>query len=119
MHAPVVLGSARDVELPEDVADVGLDRLRRHPQPLGNPAVGEALRHQVEDLPLAVGEVPERMSLTTSREEAVDQFGVDDDLPRGDPVERGDQLARVGYAILEQVPAAGRITVDESKRVFG
>ena len=47
------LGSIHQVQLPEDMADVGLDGLLADHQRLGDFVVAAALRHQVDDLQLA------------------------------------------------------------------
>src|SRR5262249_23298094 len=59
VHAPVVGGGAGELELPDDMTHMGLDSVRREVEPLGDPAVRQALRHQREDLALARCELVE------------------------------------------------------------
>ena len=53
VHPTVVGGSAREIELREDMADVRLDCLRGHDETLRDTAVGQALGHQSEHIPFA------------------------------------------------------------------
>ena len=53
------LGAVAEVELGEDPADVGLDRLLRQHQRVGDLAVGQAAGDQLGDLQLARGQAGE------------------------------------------------------------
>jgi hypothetical protein len=46
-----------DVELEQDVADVGLHRALAETQPPGDGGIGQAFSHQLKDLALALGEL--------------------------------------------------------------
>src|SRR5690606_27837173 len=50
------LGAVADAQLAEDRGDVVLDRLLADEQTLADLPVGDALRHQLQDLELAAGE---------------------------------------------------------------
>ena len=50
------LESGVDVELREDVAQMGADRVRRDVEPLGGPAVGEPFGDETPDFELGVGQ---------------------------------------------------------------
>ena len=54
------LVAARQLELAQHGADMGLDRLRRDVEALGDLLVEVAARDQAEDLPFAWGELIER-----------------------------------------------------------
>ena len=57
MDAAILGRARREVELPEDRADVRLDRLRRHVQLGRDPAVGSPLGEQGQHLELAPGQL--------------------------------------------------------------
>ena len=119
MHALVVERALRDLELLEDVSDVRLDRLRRDIETLRDPAVGEALRHQCEHLPLARRQLVERIRAAPTLEQRRDQLWIDDDAARDDARDRVRQLVHVEYAVLEQVPDPLLIAVEEPERILG
>src|SRR6478735_2782907 len=58
--APVVVGRRDELELREDVRDVGFDGLRSEEESIADRLVRAALGHQPEDLVLALGQVVER-----------------------------------------------------------
>lgn len=61
MEVPVLVGVRRDVELAEDAADVGFDRLAFHDELITDSAVGLALGDQREHLALSRRELGQRI----------------------------------------------------------
>ena len=59
-----------------------------------------------EHLALARAQVVERVAAAGAREELADDLGVDRRAAGGDPVDRLEELARLGDAVLEQVADA-------------
>jgi hypothetical protein len=102
----VVLGGLLEIELLQDAADVGLDRLQAEEQGLGDAAVRVALRHELEDRPLALGEPRERIVGTGAVDELLDDLGVDDRSARRDRLDGAHERLRLGDALLQQVPGA-------------
>src|SRR5689334_14476204 len=98
--APVVLRAAREIELAEDVGDVGLDRALAQVQALGYPHVGAALGHQREHLALARGE--RRESLLRAQQPA-DDLGVERRATAGHARQRIEEVVHVEHAVLQQV----------------
>lgn len=74
-----------------------------HPEPLGDAAVREALRHQREYISLSGGDLLQRIDRTTSSEQLLDQDRVYGGATCHEPVQRGDELINVGDTALEQV----------------
>ena len=54
------LAARGDLELAEDVRQVGVDRARRHEQLLGDLAAGEPLGHELGDAAFGLGQHPQR-----------------------------------------------------------
>jgi hypothetical protein len=112
-HATVVARVGREAQLGEDVADMGFDGLRSQPQPLPNPAIGEALGDQAEDFAFAWGQL---IGPTLSRwrrrvRKALEQFTSSDPcghvlglLAIGRPVlEFDDWILALAAQLLERV----------------
>jgi hypothetical protein len=83
---PVLGGVHGEIELGEDVSDVGLDGLARDEAACGDAAVAHALCHELENIEFAVGERAQTSSLLAVV----------------------GQLSRVEDAILEEVADAAR-----------
>ena len=94
--------------------DVRLDRLLGQPQPLGDARVGAALGHQPEHLPLARGELVERVACRGASISVRDDLGVECGAAAGDAPGGIEEVVHVEHAVLEQVAeaAAGADEVD-------
>ncbi len=102
-HAAVVALGRRQPELREDRADVLLDRALGDDDPRGDRRVRAPLGHQGEHLALARAQVVERVAAAGPRDELADDLGVDRGAAGRDPVDRLEELARLGDAVLEQI----------------
>ena len=78
-----------------------------------------ALGDQGKDLPLARGELVDRIDLPAAREELVDDRSVDHAFPGCDPFQSVDQLLDASDPFLHQISDSPRLLVDESQRVLG
>jgi predicted MFS family arabinose efflux permease len=76
-HASMGVAVGRQVELPEDRADVRLHRVLREPELLRDAGVGLALRHQPEDFSLARRQRRQRVSLLRRRQQLLHDLGVE------------------------------------------
>src|SRR5215204_2826520 len=97
--AAVAVLALRDVELAQHMADVRLDRALAEEQPLGDPAVGQPLGHQSEDLPLALGELGERPVGARRRDEPPDDLRVERRAAAGNPLGRREELLHLEDAV--------------------
>src|SRR6266508_6968968 len=102
----MILRSGKQAKLGEDRSHVRLDGLGRQEQPLADRLVRPALGHERKDLSLPTGEVSHRAVLASSSQEVCHDLRVDRGPTSCDPPDGLDELADVGYAILEQVPDA-------------
>jgi hypothetical protein len=113
------------VELVEDVADVELDGVLRHPQPLGELAVGgDALHHQLEHLELALGErvgvaLGHRLAAAASEgmQYLARQLGRQRRLAEQQTTQEVDEP--VGLQVLEQVALGAALEGFEEVGVLG
>ena len=74
-HTAMGVFAVGDVELGEDVADVGFDGAFADHEPVGDGGVGESLGHEFEHAPLALGE-PADGSAVGGRDEVGDHHRV-------------------------------------------
>ena len=113
--AVLALGHA---ELQEQVAHVRLDRALAEVEALGDAGVRESLRHQLEHLALALGQLGERAVGARPRDEARDDLGVERRAALGDALRRGQELTDVEHAVLQEVAeAAERDELDGVRRL--
>ena len=73
---------------------------------LGDARVGEPLGHQLEHLALAFGELGERVVVACGETRPRDDLRVERRAAAGDALGRGEELADVEHAVLEQVAEA-------------
>ena len=96
------LDAVAQVELLEDVGDVGLDRRVADEQPLGDLGVREALGDQAEDLELARGQLVDRLRRRRARaarelvDHALGDGGGEQRVAGGDRAQRRRSAARAG-----------------------
>ena len=76
-HAAVIVRGRLELELGEDVGDVGFHRLPGHRQPLSDGLVRSTLRHLGEDGALPLGKVVERHASASANKDG-DDGRVDD-----------------------------------------
>jgi hypothetical protein len=99
---------------------VGLDRALRQPQAGGHPCVRPALRHQGEDLQLALGQ---RVQGRTAPHERRDDHRVERTATASDAPDRVEELVDVEHAVLQQVaeplPAADQLERELRLDVLG
>jgi hypothetical protein len=93
-----------------------LDRALGDDQPLRDAGVREPLGHQGEDLALARSELVLRVAARAGDELGHD-LGVERRPPAGDTLERVEEVAHVGHALLQQVPDAARLAGEQLRRV--
>ena len=79
--------------------------------------VGATLGHHRQHLPLALGQVVERIAGPAAAHERGDHGRVDDQPARGHPADGVAQLVDVGHAFLEQVAGAVGAGVEQFERV--
>ena len=89
------------VELGEDLLDVGFDGPFGDEQLCGDGAVGASLGHQCKHFPLPRCQRVEWILAATATNQPGDDGGVDHGLALGDPSERIDQDRHVEDALLE------------------
>ena len=82
-----------EIELLENVTNMGFDGVGRDPEAFADSAVGESFGHQREHFVFAVGELVERVGVAAAAEQGVDQLAVDDQLAGGDALERANELS--------------------------
>src|SRR5204862_400202 len=102
-HASRLASAGGQPELPEDGRDVLLDRTQADHQLVRDALVGAAGGHQLEDLPLARRELGERVVAAPPREQRRDDDRVDGGPAVPDPLDGGDEVLHVAYAVLEQI----------------
>ena len=112
----VAVGILRDIEPEQYVAYVNLDRTLAQDEPLGDGVVGKTLGHQRQDLPLPLGQT-RQWTTTGRRNEPRDDLGVQRRAAKRDALRRGEELADLEDAILEQVAESG--SGNELDRVGG
>ncbi len=87
-HAPVALLALRDVELHQDVAHVSLDGALARKEALPDCGAAEALGDEGEHVPLAFGELGERIFGAGRCDEARDDLRVERGSALGDSLRR-------------------------------
>ena len=105
-HAAVRVAALGKAELHQQVAHVRLDRALAQHEPLGDPGVGETLGHQLEHLPLAIGELGQRIIVCRSRDEARDHLRIERRASACHSLGRREELGDFQHAILQQVAEA-------------
>src|SRR3954451_6484628 len=80
-HAAVGVAGVGQAELREDARDVLLDAALADPEAIGDPLVRAPLRHQRQNLTLAVAEGLERVVRATAAEELGDDRRLEDGPP--------------------------------------
>jgi len=80
-----------DVELGQDVADVGFDGAFADDEPVGDAGVGEAFGHELEYAAFTFGEPPDG-SVIERGDEAGDDGGVEGGPAGGDTFGGGEEL---------------------------
>jgi len=115
----VDVGLLREVQLVEERVDVLLDRALGEEQAGGDRRVVLALRHVVEDLALALGELRERRVRhpILRGHERLHDLGIEDRPALRDLVERAHDLLDVAHALLQEVPEPRRAVLEEVVRV--
>src|SRR3954464_14336095 len=93
------------VELVEDLAGLGLHRVARGLQALGDGLVGEALGDQPEDLALAPRELGQRSAGPGPRDQALDDLRVDHATAVRHAAHGVEQRLDLADAVLDQVAA--------------
>ena len=116
-HAAMRLRVRAEPQLGEDLLDVGLDRALGDEQPRRDRAVGEALGDELEHLPLARGQLVERILAAPAADEPRDDRGVHDGLAVDEPSQRVDEDRDVEHALLEQVADALGMLLEQAQRV--
>ena len=102
-HASMVVRRRQELQLGEDVRDVGLDGLRREEQPVADRLVRPALRHQRQDLALPIGQVVERHSRASTSDELRDDLGIDDRAALRDAPDGVREVVEVVDPVLEEI----------------
>ena len=77
------VGARREIELLEDLLDMGLDGALSDDEALGDRVVGQTLGQQLEDFALAAGELFERARLAPPANQSRDGHGGDAHIARG------------------------------------
>jgi len=117
--AAVIFGGVRQIELLEDPVDVRLDGLRREEETLADSLVGAPLGHQSEHVAFALGELGERVVCSSAAEQAGHDLWIDRGFAAADASDRGEELAQVTDAVLEQVSDASRCAAEQVEGVVG
>src|SRR3954451_15722204 len=105
------------VELVEDLAGLGLHRVARGLQALGDGLVGEALGDQPEDLALAPRELGQRSAGPGPRDQALDDLRVDHATAVRHAAHGVEQRLDLADAVLDQVAAPRLLTLHEAQGV--
>src|SRR6266508_1720435 len=117
--APVVGGGGGETELADDVADVGLDRVRCDQEPFRDAAIGQPLGHERQDLAFSGCGLIEWAALPGVADQLGDKARIDDDLARGDAFESGDEVVDVEYPVLQQVAHPPAVALEKPEGVLG
>src|SRR5581483_9630646 len=116
-HAAVVLRVRAEAELSEDRGDVLLDRALGDDQALCDRVVRQAFRHQLEHLPLARGQLFDRVVAPAAADQLRDDGGVERGTALADALDRLDERLDVGHSVLQQVADALRVLRQQLERV--
>jgi len=84
----MIVGRRQELELREDVGDVGFDRLRSEDERITDRLVRAALGHQGKDVALALGQIVERDPGAPPADELGDDLRVDHGAAARDPPDR-------------------------------
>src|SRR5829696_1518027 len=108
-----------EAQLEEDRVDVLLDGALRQEQRLGDRRVALALGDLREHFPLAGRQLVQGRALRTaaSGHERLDDLRVDQRSALGDRADGGHELGSVVHALLEQIGATVRATLEQRERV--
>jgi hypothetical protein len=91
-----------DVELGEDVADVGFDGAFADDEPVGDAGVGESFGHELEYAALTLREPPDGPVIERG-DEAGNDGGIEGGPTGGDAFGGGEELADLEDAVFEEV----------------
>jgi hypothetical protein len=100
---PMVVFGRLQLELHEDVAYVGFDRLGTEVQPGADRRVCSALSHQLKHLPFALRELLDRFPVAAASHELGYHIWIDHRTSRGNPPNRIAELGNVAHVIFQQV----------------
>jgi hypothetical protein len=115
----VIVGARRQAELREDARHVLLHRAEGDEQPFRDRLVRASLRHQLEHLALARGELVEGIVAALAADELAHHGGVERRAAVGDAAYRGAELLEVRDAVLQQVADTFRARLEQGHRVSG
>jgi hypothetical protein len=90
-HSAVIVGCGWQLELREDVGDMGVDRLSRHRQAISNSLVRSAFGHQGQNLALTLRQVVKRDRARRPTSTATTEGSITEP-PFGDPSESNNRL---------------------------
>jgi hypothetical protein len=102
-NAPRFAAAGRQSELAEDARDVLLHRPRRDDERLGDPRVGAAFGHQLENLALARRQVSQRVVPAPFREQGGDDDRIDRRPTGAEPRHGVDEVLDVRDPVFEQI----------------
>src|SRR6188472_1073854 len=116
-HPAVVVGRGRQAELREDARHVLLHGAKGDEEALGDRLVRAALGHQLEYLPLARGELLERVVTALAANELADDGGIERGAAVGDPAHGRAELLEVRDPVLEEIADALGARLEQRHRI--
>jgi hypothetical protein len=117
--ASVHLGLRTKTQLVEDRGHMILDRADGDRQFSRDSSVRSALSHQGEHLALARCEIAEPSRNARSRDQALDDLGVERRPPARHPADRAREQRQIPHPILQQVANALGALADQLERISG
>ena len=100
----MLVGGHLEVELLEDLGDVGFDSSFTQEDPFGDSAVAEAFGDEREHFLLSRCECCQRTLAALAPDHSGHDGGIDDGVSVSDSLESIDEDRDVEHAVLEQVP---------------
>ncbi len=117
--ATVVIGRAGEFELHEDAANVRLHGLGAEKEAVADRQVRSPLRHEGQNLSLALSELVERAADAAAADQLLDHRWVDRRPARTHPPDGLGKLANLGDPVLEEMAGTPTVVGEELRRVVG
>jgi hypothetical protein len=113
----VIVGHLLELELREDLGDVGLDRLRTEGQCVTDPPIRAAFGYKGEHLALSFGQLGKPVSISRTFEQPRDDRRVDHALALRNPLEGIGQHGHIRNAFLQEISNALGMLVQNAHRI--
>src|SRR5213593_2858327 len=108
-----------ELQLLEDAVDVTLDGLGTERKGVTDRGVRASLRHELQHLAFALGEVADEVPMSTADHQLRDHLRIDGRSTRGNASHGLDEIVHVGDPVLEQVADPIGAALEQPERVRG